>query len=203
MLQPEKPVTFRSTFNKVLCIVAWAALAVVLVVVLVTPGALERPFIPLGLVAVAAIVWALLWSPHLRVDDDAVTIANVLREIRVPWAALIEVDTKYSLTLRVPGKLYSATAAPAPGQVVGLRASRAHRGRAASRGDLVRPGDLASTDSGQAANLVRSRWDRLREAGAIETGVAATTPVGIRPRTAQIATVVAAVAVLIAGILLS
>lgn len=201
MQQLETSVTFRSTFNKVLCIVAWAALAAVLVVVLVTPGALERPLIPLGLAAVAAIVWAVLWSPHLRVDDEAVTIANVLREIRVPWAALIEVDTKFSLTLRVPGKLFSATAAPAPGQVVGLRASRSHRGRDASRGDLVRPGDLASTDSGRAAELVRERWDRLREAGAIETGVAATTPVGIRPRFAQIATVVLAVGVLLTGVL--
>ena len=197
----QQPVTFRSTFNKVLCIVAWAALAIVLVVVLVTPGALQRPFIPLGLAAVAAIIWAVLWSPHVRVDDDAVSIANVLREIRVPWAALIEIDTKYSLTLRVPGRLFSATAAPAPGQIVGLRASRSHRGRGAGRGDLVRPGDLASTDSGHAAELVRERWDRLREAGAIETGVADTTPVGIRPRLAEIATIVVAVAVLVTGAL--
>ena len=197
----QQPVTFRSTFNKVLCIIAWAALGAVLVVVLLTPGGLQRPFVALGLAAVAAIVWAVLWSPHVRVDDDAVTIANVLREIRVPWAALIEVDTKYSLALRVPGRLFGATAAPAPGQLAGLRASRSHRGRAVGRGDLVRPGDLTTSDSGRAAELVRERWDRLREAGAIPTGVADTTPVRIRPRAAQIATVVLAIGVLVAAAL--
>ena len=194
-------ITFRSRFTMVLCIIAWAGLAVVLAVVVATPGVVERGLIPLGLVAVAAIIWAVLWSPFVRVSDDAVTIANVLREIEIPWAALIHVDTKFSLTLTTPGRTYSATAAPAPGQLSGLNASRSQRTRTGGAGTSVRPGDLPSTDSGQAAELVRERWKRLRDSGAIEAGIADSVPVSIRPRIVQIATITAATVVLIVGVL--
>lgn len=185
----------------VLCIIAWAGLAVVLAIVVATPGVVERGLIPLGLVAVAALIWAVLWSPYVRVSDDAVTIVNVLREIEIPWAALIHVDTKFSLTLTTPGRTYSATAAPAPGQLSGLNASRSQRSRAGGSGAKVRPGDLPSTDSGQAAELVRERWNRLRDSGSIEAGIADSVPVRIRPRIVQIATIAAATVVLVIGVL--
>lgn len=194
-------ITFRSRFTMVLCSIAWAGLAVVFAIVIFTPGVFERGLIPLGLLAVAAIVWAVLWSPSVRIADDAVTISNVLREIQIPWAALIHVDTKFALTLHTPGHAYTATAAPAPGQLTGLNASRSQRSRAGSSGSMVRPGDLPSTDSGQAAELVRERWTRLRDSGAIEAGVADSTIVRIRPRIATIATIVAAVATIIVGVL--
>jgi hypothetical protein len=35
-------------------------------------------------------------------------------------------------------------------------------------GGTVRPGDLMSSDSGQAAALVRSRWEQVRDAGLLD-----------------------------------
>ena len=195
-------ITFRSRFTIVLCMVSWASLAVVMIIVLITPGGLERGLIPLGLLAVAAIVWAVLWSPYVRVDDDAVTVANIFREIRIPWPALIEVDTRFSLTLRTPHRVVSATAAPAPGRQTGLGAARIHRSRTNSTGSLIRPGDLPSSDSGQAAELVRERWHRLRDSGRIQAGVAHSTPVHVRLRGRAIAAVGIATLVLIVGAIL-
>lgn len=189
----RSPVVFRSVFNRTLCVIAWGAMAAVIGIVLASPGGLGRPGVALGAVAVAAIFWVVFWSPNVRVDDDEVTIVNVLREITIPWAALIHLETRYALTLFTPGRRFRATAAPAPGQAGGLRAAREARNRAG-----VRTGDLETTDSGRAAALVRERWELLRDGGAIETGTADTALVRIRLRIVQIATLVAAAALLTA-----
>lgn len=197
-----QPVSFRSSFNRLLSALSWGVLAVLLVLVL-TSGGVATPLIPLGILAVAGAVWAVLWSPRVLVDDDGVTIVNILRRIRIPWAAVIHVDTRFALTVHTPGRTFAATAAPAPGQLAGLRASRSEsRGAGGSERTKqnVRPGDLPTTDSGRAAALIRERWARLRDAGAIEAGVADQTRVEARVRLAPIAVLVAAAAIIALGI---
>ena len=54
----------------------------------------------------------------------------------------------------------------------------------------MRPGDLKTTDSGQAARLVRARWQDLVESGALAAGDAATTAVKVTYRWAAAAAVV-------------
>lgn len=196
-------VAFRSTFNKVISIVAWAALAALVFGTLLTPGAVTAaPGIVVGAVSGALLVWALLWAPYVAVDDEGVTIANVLAEHLVPWPALIHLDTRYALAVHTPGRRISATAAPAPGAFVSVRAARARRRSGDDDAPATRPGDLPGTDSGRAAQLVTDRWDRLRETGRIEAGVADSTPVRSRPRVAAIAAIVVGVTGLIGAILL-
>ena len=188
-------------FNRVLSIVAWAATAVAFASVALTPGALPGLFgIPLGAVGVAILVWLLLWAPYLRVDDEGVRVANIFLEYTVPWAALIHVDTQYSLTLHTPARRIRVTAAPAPGQLAAFRATRAEKARLGrlTSGD-IRPGDLPGTDSGTAAELVRGRWERLRDSGRVEAGAADRTRVITRVRAASIgAAVVATTAIVVA-----
>lgn len=176
---------FRSRSNKVLAGVAWlvAALGVVVTAVTDGPGALigAGPLLLIGFLG-----WLLFWMPAVVVHDGGITLENPFRSIMVPWAALVDVDTRYALTLVTPGKSYTSWAAPAPG-IWGGRNARpedlkglpsATYGPAKS----VRPGDLKSTDSGQAAQLVRSRWEALIESGSLQTGHAATTPVTVTRR---------------------
>ncbi len=198
-------VTFRSTFNMVVSILLWAALGAATVGTALTPGSFPAlTGVPIAAAGGAALVWAMLWSPRVVVDDDGVRIENVLLDNVVPWPALVHVDTAYALTLHTPGRRIRATAAPAPGQLRAFRATRSEKQRLdrLGAGEGIRPGDLPGTDSGRAAELVRSRWEQLRDAGAIEAGVAETTPVARRPRVAQIVAVVAGAAALVAGILL-
>ncbi|MEP6481126.1 MAG: PH domain-containing protein [Rhodoglobus sp.] len=182
MPSPEKPSpdgsveTFHSRFNRVLAVAIWA-IDGLLVAGGVVSGTLEgHPALvaPAALLAFAA--WLALWHPAVIVDDDDATLVNVIRTVVVPWSALIDVDTKYALTLRTPERAYSAWAAPAPGRAGAAMARRVERGRQPSghRGTAVspRPGDLMASESGQAAYMVRTRWQELIAADSVETGIA-------------------------------
>lgn len=120
------------------------------------------------------VAWALYWRPEVRVSDAGVRLVNVTRTIDVPWPALRGIETKWALTLDTVWGNYRAWAAPAPGRSELRRQLREHN-RAARHVDhripglpansMARPGDLPSTDSGAAAQIVHERWRRLRDAG--------------------------------------
>ncbi|WDF32504.1 PH domain-containing protein [Arthrobacter agilis] len=123
-------------------------------------------------VAVAFAGWWLFWYPSVVFAADAVTLRNPIATVRVPWAALIDVDTKYALKLVTPTGSFTAWAAPAPG-VWGTHAGKVEHltnlpATSYGPGGSVRPGDLKNTDSGYAAYVVRSRWQDLVETGAID-----------------------------------
>ncbi|MBT1002886.1 PH domain-containing protein [Paenarthrobacter sp. DKR-5] len=144
---------------------------------------------PLLLLAYAG--WALFWHPAVIVAEQDVVLRNPLRTISVPWAALVTVDTKHALTLVTPGRRYVAWAAPAPG-ILGTMSARRENLRNLPETTYgparsVRPGDLSHTDSGQAARLVRDRWERKSADGSLLAGEAETTPVHVRWNWLQIA----------------
>lgn len=167
---------FHSRFNQVLAVVVWLFCCGAAAAIAVSGS--SAGYLPL--VALAAFLgWAGLWRPAVRVADDAVTIVNVFSTVVVPWSALIQVETRYALTLVTPKGRYTATAAPAPGRLATALSRRdlsRVQQQAASAGDL-RPGDLPNTDSGAAAYLVRERWEKLVAEERIELGVADETAV--------------------------
>lgn len=174
---------FVSRFNRVLAIVIWV-LALVLLLVTLVAGGPNRPLAIVPAAFVGLFAWTVLWRPYLRVDDTGVRVRNVLESVDIPWAALIHVDTRFALSLHTPRRQFSVWAAPAPGRTGTAMARRAERhGRvdaAPSVDGRVRPGDLVGSESGQAAYLVRDRWKQLLDSGAIESGIADTTPVRVR-----------------------
>ena len=162
---------FRPKFNRILAMIVWGFAAVFGISVLLTADlAYYTTGLPLiGLIIFAA--WTALWRPCVYVTDEAVSLVNVTFTVQIPWAALIQVDTRYSLTLMTPRRNYSAWAAPAPGRPTTRRAARRDVPERDS-GARVRPGDLPATNSGDAAHLVRTRWDILRNRDAIDLGTA-------------------------------
>ncbi|GAB3390303.1 hypothetical protein GCM10027568_13980 [Humibacter soli] len=176
---------FVSRFNRVLAVVAWALAAGALVAYIWSHGELRDPFVIVPVVFVALAAWVALWRPRVSIDDDTIEVRNVFRTITVPWPALINVDTRFALTLFTPGHRYSAWAAPAPGRTGAAIAQRKQRHGEVAMAPIgsdgtIRPGDLVASESGQVAYLIRERWARLRESGRIEAGIADQTPVGIR-----------------------
>ena len=169
---------FKARTNKWFAWLSWAVAAFGIVVTAVSagPGALSG-IAPLVLVAFLG--WQLFWMPAVVVHDGGVSLENPFRSVAVPWAALVHVDTRFALTLVTAKKSYTSWAAPAPG-IWGGRNARPEdlQGLPATTygpGRSVRPGDLKSTDSGQAARLVRERWDELVESGRLSAGDAAST----------------------------
>ena len=184
---------FKARTNAWFAWLSWAVAALGVVVTAVTAGpAALAGTAPLLLVAFLG--WQLFWMPAVVVHGGGVTLENPFRSIHVPWEALVHVDTRFALTLVTARKSYVAWAAPAPG-IWGGRNARPEdlRGLPATTygpGQSVRPGDLKSTDSGQAARLVRERWHNLVESGELAAGDAATTPVKVTYRWAAAAVVV-------------
>lgn len=164
--------TVHSRFNRIVAVILWV-LSVVLVVIAASSGDQRLLWVyPTGLFLVAYAYFA-LWRPNVTVSDEGVLIQNVTHHIFVPWVALILVDTKHALTLYTPGKKFTAWSAPAPGLVTAYTAGR----RAANRetraaGQRPRHADLIGTDSGDAAIVIRERWEKLKNANRIAIGEA-------------------------------
>src|SRR5450756_852879 len=125
-----------------------------------------------GLLLVTAVVWAAYWQPAVIVSDAGVTVRNVLRTVELPWPSIQRIDTRYALTLITAYGSYAAWAAPAPGRTRSREASAADlRGLPESTygaAGSVRPGDLPTSPSGEAAAIVRRRWEALRDAGHLD-----------------------------------
>ena len=184
---------FKARTNKWFALLSWAvaAFGVVATVVMAGPGALGG-IAPLALIAFMG--WQLFWMPSVVVHDAGVTLENPFRSIEVPWAALVHVDTRFALTLVTAEKSYTSWAAPAPG--IWAAATPARRTSTACRqpptvpASRSVPGDLKTTDSGQAAMLVRARWHDLVEGGQLAAGDAASTAATVTVRWVAIGAVV-------------
>lgn len=169
----ENVEVFQPATSKLFAWTCWAVSAFGIVVSVLYGGtAVFAGVVPL--LFVAYLGWLLFWRPAVIVSDAGVILENPFRVVEVPWEALVQVDTRYSLTLVTPRRKYSAWAAPAPGIWGGRNAHPDHlRGLPESSygpGKSVRPGDLKSTDSGAAAQIVRTRWQQLLASGGVESG---------------------------------
>ncbi|AAT89422.1 hypothetical protein ATY41_09605 [Leifsonia xyli subsp. xyli] len=205
-VSPAEREVLVSRFNRVLAVLIWAAVAALAVGLLVSLRDARLLFlVPCGLFALLA--WAGLWRPHLTVSDDGLELVNVTRTVYIPWPALIDVETKYALTLFTPGRKFPVWSAPAPGTGSTLRATRRETtgrvGRPNVEDSVRRPGDLLSTESGAAAEAVRRRWAALRDAGIIEAGHADETPVTVRWNLLTLAALAALLGGTVAALLLA
>ena len=202
---PERE-TVDSRFNRVLAIALWAISAVIAVSLFF----IDRPsqlayLIPLAFVNL--LVWEGLWRPSLTITDDGIGVRNPFRSIQIPWNALVNVDTKFALTLFTPGRKFEVWVAPSPGRSFGYRsaavADREIRRTSPHSSSTVRPGDLVTSESGAAASLVRSRWELLQTSGLVEAGIAHEVAVTVRWHWPVIAAVVVLLAVSIPALLVA
>lgn len=139
------------------------------------------------MLAIGTVLYAAFWRPAVIVDDDGVLLCNVVRDVRVPWAALEGVETQYALTLVTAQHRYSSWAAGAPGRRNALARTGHGRGIGAGVGDTARaavdvearhlprkewmPGGMEPnrssrdlrTDSGAAAFMVEQAWMGWRD----------------------------------------
>jgi hypothetical protein len=113
------------------------------------------------------LAWLLFWNPSVRVGESEVVVDNIFRTTTLNWSSIRRIDTKYSLALETPNGIVRAWAAPAPSRYAGFLANRTeaeHLPESSFIGHgMVRPGDLTSSDSGVAAYVIRSHWEKLRD----------------------------------------
>ncbi len=161
---------FTSRFSRGLAIVIGVGCVAAVIALGVTASAdgLLQSIAPLFLVAFTA--WALFWQPAVTVDDEVVELRNPFRTIRIDWSAIANVDTRWALAIQTHHGNYTAWAAPASGRHGLYRITAVENRRLAESTYLagtIRTGDALSSDSGQAAQIVRARWEYLRDRGRI------------------------------------
>ena len=167
----NESVVLRPRFGIVITCLVWA-IVVVCCVALFVQGDWRSAlhYLPVFLLA-GYLCWMLFWAPAVRIGEDGVSLKNIARTRDVSWAAIRDVDTKYTLTLQTPAGRLSAWAAPAPSRYSGMRAAKADLSHPPETtygpGNSVRLGDIPSSDSGLAALHVRRYWERLRDAGTL------------------------------------
>jgi hypothetical protein len=160
---------FRPTFGHGLTVVA-AVLGTAILVFIATTSGLDDALVTLPWVLLFTMCcWAIFWNPRVVVSDGGVRLVNVTRTIDVPWPSITDVQTRYALTLVTAYGRYAAWAAPAPSAGSALRTAMRTRPRAVD-GDVeaVTMGEIPGTASGDAATIVRRRWDRLRAEGFLD-----------------------------------
>jgi hypothetical protein len=155
--------------------------------------------LPFALAGVVA-GWLVFGRPRVRVSDDGVHVDNPLASYDVPWAALVQVRTRFACTFVTPHRAVQAFAAPGPGRHTAAMATAVDL-RAAGRDPRIGAdiGDLPSAPSGQVARVVRQRWQALSESGALALGEADETPV---TRRVDVRALVALVVLLALGVAL-
>ena len=144
--------------------------------------------------------WLVFGRPRVRVSDDGVHVDNPLASYDVPWAALVQVRTRFACTFVTPHRAVQAFAAPGPGRYTAAMATAVDL-RAAGHDPRIGAdiGDLPSAPSGQVARVVRQRWQALSESGALALGEADETPV---TRRVDVRALVALVVLLALGVAL-
>jgi hypothetical protein len=107
-----KPLVLRTRTSFGLCVAVWAIAALGLGS-MVAQGFWTSmlQYGPLFLVA-AWSAWMVFGAPSVRIDDDAVTLDNVLRSVRIPWNDVAEVEAGLSLRIVTGRGAFSSWAAP-------------------------------------------------------------------------------------------
>ena len=163
---------FRPAFGRGLTMtVAVVGLAVV-IFVWATSGFRDAMLTVPWMLLLAAACWAFYWRPRVVVSNGGVRLVNVSRTIDVPWPSITDVETKYALTLVTVYGRFAAWAAPAPSAGTALRTAMRSRPLRVGGDDdattAVTKGDMEGTASGDAAMIVRRRWERLRTDGFLD-----------------------------------
>lgn len=140
----------------------------------VTQGAALAATASASALTAVAIAYIYFVTPEIVATEQEITVTNPWRRHVVPWGALIDVDTRFSLTLVTPQAQVHALGAPSPGGFAAMR-SKADRDSATrrverQRGGQVRPGDLPATQSGVMAAVIRGHLRELAETGSLQTG---------------------------------
>ena len=140
---------FRSAGSIVLSW-AWLVVAVITLIDLAVQGRDHDAAITAALiVAISAVVYACAWRPCIVADAAGITVANPLRDHRVPWAAVANVDVVHTVRVHCT---------PEPGSAKGkiinswaVQSSPSSARRAARRAGLT----------GQRPRLTRPRSGRV------------------------------------------
>lgn len=146
--------------------VGWWLLAALLAADLVLRGGQGSGLLP-GLAVLlfsCALVHALFWQPEVRVDADGLELVNVLRRVRLPWASVEDLDTRWALSIGAGERRWTSWAAPASGRRI-RPVSRRETPWAEKGAEGIAGSRAPGSSAGEAAVLVGAAWQTWKDRG--------------------------------------
>ena len=108
-------------------------------------------------------VYLVIYRPKIILFDEGLVIRNPFQEFTFGWDRVDEIETRYSMSIQVDGKMIYAWAAPAPGRHHGRSVHPTEiRGMGIGAGGIMRPGESPRSDSGVATYLAKLRWNTFK-----------------------------------------
>lgn len=116
-------------------------------------------------IAVGLGAYLIFIRPKIDLYDEAIVITNVITDDIIGWQDVIDIETRYSLSVTTADRKVFAIAAPGPSRYHSRTVHESEmRGISVHDSSNIRPGDSPRTHSGVAAHISRLRWDTfLRE----------------------------------------
>lgn len=151
---------FRPAFGRGLTVVV-ATLGALIAVAAVVSGIDDAVATVPWILLFVTCCWVIFWHPRVIVTDASVRIVNVTRTIDVPWSSIVDLETRWALTLITDHGRFEAWAGPPPSAGGAARTARRSRRRAGDERQSVTPTRTAKPGSRNAATIVRQRWDQL------------------------------------------
>ena len=144
----QGPQKFTNFTSKVRAALGIAASAVILLSMLGDPQRLLQ----LGptLLTISYLAYVVLWRPFVEVSGAQIIFRNVFQVIKVPWPAISEVSTQWSLTLICGDRKFSAWALPAT---------------ATGRAPLLVQGPAKNSHANAVGALIRATQQEYSQAG--------------------------------------
>jgi len=117
---------------------------------------------------ISTVVYAVCGRPRVIVKPQEVLLRNVVRDTTIPYTAISEIDTRYTLTVTTAdGRRHQAWAAPAGGRFGAARVTDEERKSLSLSGPVEEIPASAGlrSDAGAAAVAIRRRWQAITEQG--------------------------------------
>ena len=169
-------VTLRARSGLWIAVVVWM-ICIANVVLVVVQGDWKALIHVVPVVLLASfLAWMVFVVPAVVIGTHHVVLVNIVRDIRIPWSAITDVQPGFTLILRTEQKAYRAWAAPGgsgvPAFVAGDRAAEMMTVAGASpRNDdrllagVMDAGQSSHTTAAVAAAAIRRGWITAREQG--------------------------------------
>lgn len=107
---PTSALTYRQKGPQVTAWLFIAAAALMLVDVVRTWSVQPEPLLGAGLLLGIAVGWVTFLRPAVVLDQTGVLLRNPLRDVKIPWAALTDVESRWNVRVFAGDRGYTAWA---------------------------------------------------------------------------------------------
>jgi hypothetical protein len=110
-------------------------------------------------------VYVAQWRPCLKTTADGFELINGLRDHRIPFRAVEDIEVRYSVAVRAAGRRYTSWGAPTPPGAFGSGFD--HLSDLKSRPHSILPGNerISQKETETGRNAIVAAWQEARTAG--------------------------------------